>query len=245
MILLLSAFDLLVVGIGHPSIIFSAVSWSMDTGGQSKPCHHHCHEYRSTEIAMLASDYTQAFAMTALLAMTVDRFLAITRPLFHKIHVTKRRLLAILLAMQSVIIVVRMSRFFKDLESIYHGAAIGIAATELLLLAGMNYRMFRIAAATRRNKEASKTQTALLKTNYTCLLTVACFFVCVTPFVAYVVLRSTSTGLSEDTLMLIRFWCGTGLNMSSTFNSVIFFWRNEILRKAGNTLLPGWLKLER
>ena len=248
MILVLSAFDLIVVGVGHPSVIFSAVSWSTaDTthNASHSECRHHCHKYSLSDIAILATDYTQGLAMTALLAMTVDRFLAITRPLFHKIHVTKRRLLAILVAMQLLIIVIRLSRFFKEFKAIYHGAAIVIAATEMILLAGMNYKMFRIAATTRRNKEATKMQTALLKTNRTCLLTVACFFICVIPLVVYIVLRSTSTGLSEDTLMLIRLWAGTSLNMNSTCNSVIFFWRNEKLRKAANTLLPGCLKLER
>ena len=248
MILVLSACDLIVVGVGHPSIIFSTVSWSTaDTKHKAShsECEHRCHKYGLSGIAILATDYTQGFAMTAFLAVTIDRFLAITRPLFHKIHVTKRRLLAILVALQLLIIVIRLSRFFKEFKTIYDGAAIAIPATEIILLAGMNCKMCRIAANTRRKKQATKMQTALLKTNCTCLLTAACFFVCVIPFVVYIVLRSTSTGLSKDTLMLIRLWSGTSLNMSSTFNSVIFFWRNEKLRKAGNTPLPGCLKLER
>jgi hypothetical protein len=43
-------------------------------------------------------------------------------------------------------------------------------------------------------------------------------------------------------LRLILLWGNTSLSMRSTWNCVIFFWRNEILRKAGAKLVSSCLK---
>ena len=145
--------------------------------------------------------------------------------------------------MQFLFIALRMFRFFNGLKAVNYISSLVIGTIPIFLLAIMNYRMFRIATKTRRNKQVLKTQMALSKKNYTCLLTVVCFFICITPLVVYAVFRATSIAiLSEDALMLIRLWGNTSLSISSTWNCVIFFWRNEILRKAGQKLLSSCLK---
>jgi hypothetical protein len=245
MILVLSSFDLLAIVVGHPAVILITVPWSRaDNSSAHWSTRSESDGYHLTEVVMYASHYTQTFTLSTLLAMTIDRYLAISQPFFHKIHVTKRRLLAISVMMQLLYIVALTFRFFKGFKAIYYGGACLIMGTEIIFLVVMNYRVFRIAAKAKRNEQASRTRLALLKKGCTCLLAVTCFFVCSTPLLVYIVLRATSTDLlSEDTLMLLRFWGSTSLGMNSTWNCVIFFWRNEILRNAGKKLLPGCLKL--
>ena len=244
MILLLSSFDLLVIVAGHPAVILSAVSWSSGnntvTHWSTKPTNK---EYRLAEVAILVSNCTKYLSLPALLAVTVDRYIAITRPFFHQIYVTKRRLLALSVAMQSLMVAVGMFRFFKDFKAIYYGGLLFLVGTEMITVAKMNYKMWRIATNIKHQRTTSKTQLKHLKKNFTCLLAVACFYIAMTPLFVYAILRAASSSvLSEDTLVLLRLWGNTSLNISSTWNCLIFFWRNEILRSSGKKLLPGCFK---
>ena len=236
MILVLSSFDLLVIIVGHPTVILSAVPWS--TGDNSLA--------HWSKFLMLASNFAHCFSMYALLAMTTDRYLAITRPFFHHAYVTKRRLLAIIVIMQFLFFALRMFlRFFDELKAVNYISLLVFGAIPIFLLVVLNIRMYQIVTKlrTKRNEQAFKTQTAVLKKNYTCLLTGFCFFVSITPSGVYAVFRATSTALlSEDALRLILLWGNTSLSMRSTWNCVIFFWRNEILRKAGAKLVSSCLK---
>ena len=237
MILTLSSFDLLVAIFGYPSVILSAVPWSTRDNSSGHWSTAESNRYSLTEVGIIASNYTQSFSMIALLAMTIDRYLAMTRPLFHKIHVTRRRLLSLTVALQFLLIGVRMLRFFGDHKVVYYSACFLIATIIMLLMAYMNYRMFRIAAKAKRNKQAQKMQLARMKKNYTCVLAVICFYVCVIPIAVYAMLRllRDTSIVDEDTL--IRLWGNTSLSVSSKLNCIIFFWRNETLRKEGKKLL--------
>ncbi len=247
MILVLSISDLLVVVLGHPAVVLTAVTWSTGSNSSAHWSTSGSKGYHLAEVATIISHYTQSFSIFALLTMTIDRYIAISRPFFHKIYVTKRRLLVFAVTMDLLVIGVRMFRFFKDLKAVYYMAALIISLIAILLLALMNYRMFRIAMKAKRNKQTTKMlQFAHLKKNFTCLLAVSCFFVSMIPTVVYSVLRATSTGVvGEDTLMLLRLWQNTMLTMSSTWNCVIFFWRNEILRNEGKKLLSHCIKFRR
>ena len=244
MILLLSFFDLLVIITGHPAVILSAVSWSSGnntlTHWSTKPTNR---GYRLVEVAILVSNCTKHLSLPALLAVTIDRYIAITRPFFHQIYVTKRRLLALSFVMQLLMVAVGMFRFFKDFKAIYYGGLLFLAGTEMIAVATMNYKMWRIAASVKHQRRTSKTQLKHLKKNFTCLLAVACFFISLTPLLVYAILRAASSGvLSEDTLLLLRLWGNTSLNTSSTWNCLIFFWRNEILCNSGKKLLLSCFK---
>ena len=245
MILVLSSFDLLVIIVGHPTVILSAVLWSTDGNSLAHWSKPGSDGYRLTEVAILASNFAHSFSMYALLAMTIDRYLAITRPFFHRTCVTKRRILAITVIMQFLFTALRMFRFFDELKAVNYISLLVIGTTPIFLLVVLNIRMYRIITKlrTKRNEKVSKTQMAVLKKNYTCLLTGFCFFVSITPLAVYAVIRATSTALlSDDALMLILLWGNTSLSMNSTWNCVIFFWRNEILRKAGEKLVSSCLK---
>jgi hypothetical protein len=66
-------------------------------------------------------------------------------------------------------------------------------------------------------------------------LAVACFFLCSFSKVIYSVWRlASNTNYSHDRqFMPFILWSGTLVAMNSTFNCLIFFWRNSILLREG------------
>ena len=89
-----------------------------------------------------------------------------------------------------------------------------------------------------------------LKNISTCSLAVFCFFFCSSPQIAYSTLRLASdASLYDKKVFLFHLWSCTFTSMNSTFNCLIFFWRNSILRREGlkivNAVRPRlfWLNL--
>jgi hypothetical protein len=65
-------------------------------------------------------------------------------------------------------------------------------------------------------------------------LAVGCFFCCFCPHILYIALRLASeTLLSGRQFLLFDLWSNTFISLNSTFNCVIFFWKNSIIRREG------------
>jgi hypothetical protein len=65
-------------------------------------------------------------------------------------------------------------------------------------------------------------------------LAVACFFICSLPTMIYSALRLTSNKPFYDRqVLIIGILSGTFVSMNSTFNCLIFFWRNSVLHREG------------
>ncbi len=86
MILVLSCFDLVVVLVVHPILIIEAIGWLLET------------KFYSIEMYYLNQLFE--FSLTALLTMTIERYLALVHPYFHHRFVTKSKLIAILALLQ-------------------------------------------------------------------------------------------------------------------------------------------------
>ncbi len=77
-----------------------------------------------------------------------------------------------------------------------------------------------------------------MKNISTCSLAVGCFFFCSCPQIIYSILRLTSqTPVYDRQVLLFSLWSKTFVSMNSTFNCVIFFWRNSILRREGMKII--------
>ena len=232
MILVLSSFDLVVVTINHPVVILSTILWSMKI---------------SHEEIDIALEYTftflAGFSMFALLTLCIERFLALTCPFFHQIAVTKRRI--VLFQAFWMIIILSLSPlayFYGDtISKILKTAFLSFL---LFMFICLNYKIFIIAKSKRTNESVAPTSTSLshqkrkqrkinLKKISTCCLTVGCFFICCFPQIMHFVLRSTETLANDRHDWLFNLWSSTFVAMNSTFNCLIFFWRNSILRREG------------
>ncbi len=234
MILILSCFDLAAVTINHPVLILSTISWSMKT----------LHE----EITIIWScifNPIAGFSMISLLTLNIERFLALTYPFFHQTAVTKKRL--VLFQAFWMIIILSLSPLVYVYEVIIRNILITVFVLVLLFLfIYLNYKIFIIAKSKRKDDRVTPASTATasghqerkkrkinLKNISTCSLAVACFFICSSPLIIYSVLRFTETLTNVRHGWLFNLWSATFVAMNSTFNCLIFFWRNSILRREG------------
>ena len=235
-ILILSCFDLAVVVVTHPLLIVSSIYFSVEEEVST---------IRDT-VKILISFNLYGFSMMALLALTVERFLAITCPFFYQTSVTKTRLLyfkAFLMA-----IVVGASSFYFIRKSVAYVVAVVFVSSLLFSFVYSNYKLLVIAKSKRDDKKIVplsvqtsnvKKEILSLKNVSTCTLAVACFFFCSSPQIAYFVVRLTSSDVSQyhKQVYFFHLWSNTITSMNSTFNCLIFFWRNSILRREGLKIL--------
>jgi hypothetical protein len=117
----------------------------------------------------------------------------------------------------------------------------------------LNYKIFIIAKSKRTKERVAPTSTTTSsnqgrerrKLNFknisTCSLAVGCFFVCSFPRIIYSITRLTlSKPFHNRQVLLFSIWSATFFSMNSTFNCLIFFWRNSILRREGTNLVKGF-----
>ena len=235
-ILLLSCFDLAVVTITHPVIILSTIFWFNED----------CSERRE-QVKIYVCILPHAFSMVALLTLNIERFLCLTFPIFHRTSVTKKKLLT-LQAFLTILLSGQIVLFLNNLKMLSHVFVMADLFVLLFLFIYFNYKMFIIAKSKFRNKgvivvapatamsrdEGRKLRMLNFKTILTCSLAVACFFICSSPQIIFSALRLTSeTPLYDRQVVLFNLWALTFVSMNSTFNCLIFFWKNSILRREG------------
>ena len=250
-IFVLSCFDLGVVAIIQPLLMLSTISWSMQM---------YSAQIETTRMYMALLLGT--FSMFALLTLNIERFLALTRPFFHQTAVTKGKL-ALFLAIQIItgVAALLLSWLFYSKGKSYHFM---LTAVVLLLyffvLAFLNYKMLSIVKSKREdelrvvparletpeNQERQKRRKRNFKNISTCCLAVGCFFCCYFPVIIYSICSNTlKLPINDRRRILFDNWATTFACMNSTFNCVIFFWRNSILRREGMKILKCLLRTER
>ncbi len=236
MIRILSCFDLVVVTVTHPLLLLSTIT--MYLGDVS--------ELRET-IRLHICILLQGFSMISLFVLNMERFLAITYPFFYKRVVTKQRLLSCL-AVMLFLMIVKTTLSYYEIEA----AKIVIyvcAPVFMSLFVYLNYKMFVIAKSKQAEdiivlgSEASgETKKAKRFVSFkrisTCSLVVVCSFICFCPGIVYSVLCwECETPFHEKQLFLLGLWADTSFSLSSTFNCLIFFWRNTVLRREGMKII--------
>ena len=155
--------------------------------------------------------------------------------------VTKGRLLtllAILIIVQITLKVMSINDFISD--EVY------LIIFSILLIPPMlfiNYKLFLVVRKSRKNKRISPEieKTFSLKNISSCLLAVACVVVISIPTFVYIGLRinSPETTFTLDNANLAGMWAGTIALMNSTFNCLIFYWKNKVLRTEGLKVLKS------
>jgi hypothetical protein len=72
-----------------------------------------------------------------------------------------------------------------------------------------------------------------------CILAVACFTLCAMPGIIFNGLNILmgKSWFGEETFQLTALWARTLLTINSSFNSLVFFWKNSILRTEGKKVL--------
>ena len=224
MIMVLSCCDLLAVLTNHPLLALIAMFWLTEKVDVFPA-------WMGVYLSLVTM--CNGFSLLAVLVMNLDRYLAISFPIFHRTSVTKGRLQTLLVI--QIIFNVALTQIFVN------GLAIPQKYFILLFLViyapptlFINYKLFTIARKSRRVTPEAVKKTFSLRNISSCLLTVACFVVLSIPAFVFLVLKSEPVAkLQFDNETLTVLWAKTIVTMNSTFNCLIFYWKNTILRTEG------------
>ena len=181
------------------------------------------------------------FSLVALLIMNFDRYLATYYPIFHRTSVTKGKLLTLF----ATLIVIELTLYLMSVNDFVISFPVFVLIYFIIISPPMlfiNYKLFAIARKSRRNNGISPEmkRTFSLKNLSSCLLAVVCFVVLSIPVFFYVGLRMTSKKQSLlDNADIAGLWCKTFASLNSTFNCLIFYWKNKILRAEGMKVIKG------
>lgn len=228
LILVLSSSDLVAILYNHPMIMY----WYLSLYMENMDFHsHYFKQFRFISATMLG------FSMLTLFTMTLERYLGLTYPLFHRKSVTKRRIFSVLVVSQILSLIPNTLSFeFHFIELL---AVVVVGVLKILIIL-MNIKAFLIAKSWKERTASDKKINPSFKKYYVCLLALGCFFICYCPAIVYSVLTLARTieGRSKTRFFL---WATTLISINSTINSFIFFWNNNVLRKEGMKLLKPCL----
>jgi hypothetical protein len=197
---------------------------------------------RWAHISQRSTTMFTASSLYALLVMNFDRYLATYYPIFHRTSVTKGRLLT-LLAILIIVEAILRAMSVNDLliSDQMHDVIFSILFIPAMLF--INYKLFLVVRKSRKNKRISPEikKTFSLKNISSCLLAVACVVVFSIPLVIYIglTIHSTETTYTLDNATLAALWAKTMALMNGTFNCLIFYWKNKVLRTEGLKVLKS------
>ena len=179
-------------------------------------------------------------SLLALLVMSFDRYLATYHPVYHRTSVTKGKLLTFL-AISMVFLIVLVVMYFHLVLSFQVAVLIFLVVLTPLLLF-MNYKLFTIARQSRGNRRITPETRKLfsVKDISSCLLAVACFFALFIPTFVHIGLRMNSEEKRYfDDAYVLAMCARTIGSMNGSFNCLIFYWKNAILRTEGMKVIKS------
>ena len=224
MIMILSCCDSFVVLTGHPFIAVHAMLWlTGKLNGYPK----------WMEISTRVTSIFVAISFLALLVLSFDRYLAASRPIFHRTSVTKGRLLTLLIMLANLVLVLEL--LYESGVFMYNVSILIFFTCIFPPMLFINCKLFTISRKGRRNNVVSpEKRTFPIKTLSSCLLSVTCFFLLSIPAFVYTGLRVNFKDVTVlDGVSIVQLWARTMSAMNSTMNCLIFFWKNKILYTEG------------
>ena len=166
------------------------------------------------------------------MVLSLDRYLATYYPIFHRTSVTKGRLLTLLLtfiALVGFLVVISVNSWLLS----HQLAGLIFMTVFMPPVLFLNYKLFLISRSHKPTPEMMKRGFSLKSTS-SCLLAVACFLILSIP-----VFLSIGFGkISKETdksqrVRLADWWVNTMIAMNASFNCLIFYWKNKVLRTEG------------
>ena len=226
-ICLLSCIDLLTVATNNPVLITELAVW--------------IGEKESLLQVRYVARYINIFislSFLTLLLVSIERYLAIFQPIFHRKKVNKTFLIKLhffLLFLSTIIFLLYRTK---------HAMISAIVFTLLFILPFLliNTKLHNISKKYRGNNSirpesnrqlSRKGKFSLISTS-TCLLLVACVLICCIPLpmgIIFWVLQK-ETALDLTYLLSKTFWC-----INSTCNCLVIFWRNKNIRSEAIKIL--------
>ena len=231
MILILSSIDFVVVIFIHPVLILGCIIWY----------------YKDASILgdefdtfIFVGGILLGSSELVLFIMTVERYMGLTRPLFHKTSVTKRRIIIFMSITHVFYFIIEICNFTLESPSITEAYIVLFITLSVVVVFMMNYKMFVIAKSRTKNTQPCDERIIQYKRYYACAFAVGCYLLCCTPITIYYGLQLTNTLTEKSNIAACLFlWSVTIQTMNSTINSLIFFWMNNVLCSEGKKLLKA------
>ena len=219
MIMVLSCSDLITVIANHPAILLYLISWLTDDHNL----------FLKVTIILRSGDVSFGLSFLVLLVMSMERYLGAYYPIFHRTSVTKSRLLS-LLALMLIFYITLIAISTNGMVISRTIVLIILISTVFLPLVCFIIKLFKISREMKLKKSPEKRRTMNLKSISTCLLVVACLVILSISTSIYIVFDIVSENKHAANSRLSGVWTKTLYTMNCTFNSLIFFWKNKILR---------------
>jgi hypothetical protein len=233
MIMVLSCCDLLTVLTNNPLMALITMSWltgKLDVNA------------RWPYISLRSTGTFVGFSLFALVVMNFDRYLATSYPIFHRTSVTKGSLLTLL----AVLIIVEITLGVMSVNEFVIPNQVHIIIRCILLIPAIlfiNFKLFQVVRKSRENKRISLEikKTFSLKNISSCFLVVACVVVLSIPTFVYIglTINWTETTYTLNKTNLAGLWALTISSMNCTFDCLIFYWKNKMLRTEGLKVLKS------
>ena len=191
-------------------------------------------------------------SFATLFMMNLERYLAIVHPIFHRTKVTKARLVKCLIVLWLSALALTFFTFYRpDVISKLLSLQMSLSMAALVFIYVRIYiactRSSKIFGRKNRINPSSKNQDTFetqqrdylrnLRLVKSCFIVVVCFGICFLPGALVV---SGFLEINED-LYMIRLWSEILLVSNSSLNSLIFFWRNKLLRREAQKILKQLL----
>jgi hypothetical protein len=226
--MLLSVIDLTAAVVGHPIFVLSL---AITVNGNPDCTIHILHE--------ILTFSTVAMSFGTLFALNIERYLSIVHPFFHRTKMTKLRLLSLAAYFWFVGCVVTLfyailGQVARPITSVVISLAIVITVYIYISICRAARRTAGISPHANRNELKKLKNLRMAKS---CAVVVACTVICFLPFA---VMRSLERSIFVT--MFMEVWSKTLTLIASSLNSIVFFWRNPILRNEAKAVLKNCTK---
>ena len=227
MIMVLSCLDLVSVLTIYPGILLYLTSWLRED-----------YDFLGKMAIYLNFVYgLLGFSAFALLVMSIERYLGAYYPIFHHTSVNKRRLLTLLgILIISTAVISVISSTGMNLIS----GAVSLMIFLALFLPSfifVNFKLIIIARKVQRERTVlpERRTTIKMKNISTALWAVGCLILLCIPSCLLIAFNLAKK--STNTVRFSFIWTLTCVTMNCTLNSLIFFWKNKVLRTEGIKIL--------
>ena len=191
-------------------------------------------------------------SLMTLVLMNFERYFAIVHPIFHRTKVTKGLLVKCLIVLWLVNVGIISLIFYSQdvltkclsVESLLFMSALVFIYVRIYFASRKSFHTFRrmnITNASPQGQDTSQLEREQhlrnLRLVKSCCIVVVCFWMC---FLPACVLVTVISNYNELTYMF-HTCAETSLLLNSSLNSLIFFWKNKLLRKEAQRVLKRLL----
>ena len=178
-----------------------------------------------------------ALSLVTLSASTIERYIGVIHSYSYKTLVTKRRIVMFVLGGVLMLLSICVASIFSQYLIIKY-VAVGIFAVFLIFTSFAYIRIYLVVRRLSRSEvrpyeeggeENMKRRRVLreMKHAMSCFIVVISFIVLLVPFTLFPIF----THMGEMNFNVYVWWSITLFNLTPSISSLIFFWRNKVLRR--------------